>query len=155
MSSTLCPAVTCRRVGLNRIDDLLALETACFSADRILRRNLRRLLVSPTAYCLGAYRSGRLVGSMIVLFRRNSRKAWIYSLAVSSELRGMGIGRRLMARAEQEVRRRGCSHIRLEVRMDNFSALRMYEQSGYVYTAVIPGYYADGTHAFVMNKELS
>lgn len=155
MSPTLSADVICRRVGLNRTDDLLALEEACFSTDRAKRRNLRNLLRSPSAYCLGAYLDGELVGSSVVLFRRNSRSCRVYSLAVSPAMRGMGIGRTMMIKAEREARRRGCDRIRLEVRMDNIPAIRLYESLGYADTEVLPEYYEDGTHAFVMRKELN
>lgn len=154
MSPTPCADVVCRRVGLNRTDDLLALEEASFPTDRISRRNLRRLLQSPSAYCVGAYLDGELAGSMVVLFRRNSVSARIYSIAVAGHFRGMGIGRRMMVKAEREVMARGCVRMRLEVRMDNTTAIRLYESLGFVDTQVIPGYYEDGAHAFVMRKEL-
>jgi ribosomal protein S18 acetylase RimI-like enzyme len=98
MSLKECSEVVVRRVGLNRMDDLLALEEACFQSDRI--------------------------------------------------------GRRLLARAEQEALRRGCCRIRLEVRMENVFAIRLYERLGFSDSAVLPGYYEDGAHAFVMRKEL-
>jgi ribosomal protein S18 acetylase RimI-like enzyme len=95
-----------------------------------------------------------LAGSMVILFRSNSRSARVYSLAVSAAARGMGIGRRMMAKAERETRMRGCSRMRLEVRMDNMPAIRLYESLGFIDTSVLPGYYDDGAHAFVMRKEL-
>ena len=147
--------VLIRRVGLNRADDLLALEAACFSTDRTTPRNLRNLLLSPSAYCAGAYHRGELVGSMVTLFKSNSRSARIHSLAVSAGARGQGIGQRMMVRAEREARMRGCTRMRLEVRMDNLPAIRLYERLGFADTAVISGYYDDGAHAFVMLKELS
>lgn len=147
--------VVCRRVGLNRINDLLALEEACFTSDRSKRRNLRHLLQSPSAYCLGTYHRGVLVGSMVILFKSNSRSARIHSLAVSVGVRGQGIGRRMMAKAEREARIRGCNRMRLEVRMDNLPAIRLYKCFGFVDTAALPGYYDDGAHAFVMRKELT
>jgi ribosomal-protein-alanine acetyltransferase len=153
MSPTLCADVVCRRVGLNRISDLLALEAECFTTDRISRRNLRNLLRSPSACCVGAYHAGKLVGSMVILFRSNSRSARVYSLAVWPAARGMGIGGRMMARAEREARMRGCNRMRLEVRMDNIPAIRLYEGLGFRDTNVLPGYYEDGAHAFVMRKE--
>jgi ribosomal-protein-alanine N-acetyltransferase len=154
MNPTLKADIVIRRVGLNRIDDLLALEYNCFSCDRISRRNLRNLLLSPSACCLAAYHGGELVGSMVVLFRSTSRVARIYSLAVATTARGMGVGRRMMARAEKEARARGCDRLRLEVRMDNLPAIRLYEGLGFTDTRVIPGYYEDGTHAMVYRKEL-
>jgi ribosomal-protein-alanine acetyltransferase len=147
--------VLIRRVGLSRVDDLLALEAACFATDRTIRRNLRNLLRTPSAYCAGAYHGGELVGSMVILFRSNSQSARVHSLAVSPSLRGTGIGRRMMTAAEREARKRGCSRMRLEVRMDNISAIRFYEHLGFIDTSVLPGYYDDGSHAFVMWKDLA
>ncbi|MCF7847311.1 MAG: GNAT family N-acetyltransferase [Kiritimatiellales bacterium] len=155
MNPTLSAAVVIRRVGLSRIDDLLALEESCFSCDRSNRRNLRHLLLSPSAYCLGVYHGGELVGSMVVLFRSNSCVARIYSLAVAHAARGLGVGRRLVAKAEQRARARGCTWMRLEVRMDNFPAIRLYESQGFADTEVLCGYYEDGAHAFVFRKELN
>ena len=146
--------VLIRRVGLNRADDLLALEAACFSTDRTTRRNLRNLLRSPSAYCASAYRRGELIGSMVILFRSNSTSARVHLLGVSAAERGQGIGRRMMDRAEREARKRGCNRMRLEVRMDNLPAIRFYEHLGFIDTSVLPGYYDDGSHAFVMRKEL-
>ncbi|WP_372806427.1 GNAT family N-acetyltransferase [Pontiella sp.] len=154
METNACAGVVCRRVGVNRIDDLLALEEACFECDRISRRNLRNLLRSPSACCLGVFLGKELVGSMVVLFRRNTRSARIYSVAVASAQRGRGIARRLMARAEREARGRGCTRMRLEVRLDNFPAIKLYESLGFASARIIPEFYEDGTHAMVYRKEL-
>jgi ribosomal-protein-alanine acetyltransferase len=153
MKPAVCADVALRRVGLNRIDDLLSLEE-CFPTDRISRRNLRNLLQSQSAYCAGAYIDGELVGSMVVLFRRNTRIARIYSIVVAPSARGMGIGRRLLTRAERVARERGCIRIRLEVRMDNIPALRLYESLGFEDIKILPGYYEDGTHGMRYRKEL-
>jgi ribosomal-protein-alanine acetyltransferase len=147
-------AIFIRSVGLNRIDDLLALEEASFPTDRINRRNLRNLLRSESACCMGAYASGKLIGSMVILFRAGTTSARIYSLAVTEAARGLGVGRKLMARAEREARKRGCSKIHLEVRADNVPAMRLYEKLGFEKTAVLPGYYEDGSPASKYRKEV-
>lgn len=148
-------AVTFRRIGMNRIADFLALEESCFTCDRVSRRNLRHLLQSPSAYCLGAYRDGKFIGSMIVLFKKNTHVGRIYSLAVSESARGLGVGRGFVIHAEKEARRRGCTRMRLEVRMGNIPAIRVYEELGYEDTKTLPGYYEDGTHALVYWKHLA
>jgi ribosomal-protein-alanine acetyltransferase len=147
-------AIYIRSVGLNRIDDLLALEESSFPTDRINRRNLRNLLRSKSACCLGAYASGKLIGSMVVLFRAGTRSARIYSLAVDKAARGRGVGRSMMARAEREARKRGCIKMRLEVRADNVPAMRLYEKLDFEKTQVLPGYYEDGSPANVYRKEI-
>ncbi|MDF7801727.1 GNAT family N-acetyltransferase [Pontiellaceae bacterium B1224] len=154
MKPEIGAAIFIRRVGLNRIDDLLALEESSFPTDRISRRNLRNLLRSESACCLGAYSSGALIGSMVILFRAGTRSARIYSLAVSEAARGRGVGRRMMARAEQEVRKRGCVKMRLEVRPDNIPAIRLYEKLGFKKTQELSGYYEDASSAHVYRKDL-
>ena len=154
MNQILCTHVVIRRLGLNRLDDLLALEESSFSTDRISRRNLRNLLRSPSACCLGAYQDGNLVGSMVILFRRNTRVARIYSIAVAPAARSMGIGRKMMLRAEREAKAHGCDRLRLEVRLDNTSAIRLYESLGFEDTQILPGYYEDGAVGMVYRKSL-
>ncbi len=154
MNTLFYSNVHIRRIGENRIDDLLALEEACFETDRSSRRNLRNLLRSASVSCLGAYHRGAVVGSAVILFRAGTRSARIYSLAVDASARGLGVGRRMMERAEKEARLRGCDRLRLEVRMDNIPAIRLYERFGFASTHVLNGYYEDGAHAFVMRKEL-
>jgi ribosomal protein S18 acetylase RimI-like enzyme len=95
-----------------------------------------------------------MIGSMVVLFRVGTRVARIYSLAVRVNARGRGIGRRMLARAENEARRRGCTRLRLEARLDNTPAIRLYENMGFVDVKVTPGYYEDGAHAMIYQKEL-
>ncbi|MCF7818442.1 MAG: GNAT family N-acetyltransferase [Kiritimatiellales bacterium] len=154
VQTTSKPSVVCRRVDLNMTDALIGLENACFECDRISRRNLRRLLCSPSALCIGAFLGKELTGSMVVLFRSNSSVARIYSLAVSPHARGLGIGKRMIAKAEQEARARKCRCLRLEVRLDNPAAIRLYERCGLTHTKVLPEYYEDGTNALVFWKEL-
>ena len=155
MNPTLSFDVACRRVGLNRLDDLLSLEAACFETDRINRRNMRHLLSSPSACCIGAYADNLLAGDLVLLSPRNSRSARIYSLAVAQSFRGRGIGRELMLAAEEAALRRNCNRLRLEVRWDNLTAIRLYERLGFRQVKSIPGYYEDGANAVVMHKEIS
>ncbi|VGO22017.1 GNAT family N-acetyltransferase [Pontiella sulfatireligans] len=154
MTSTQRSNVVIRRVGLKMTDALLALEAACFDIDRTNRRNMRYLLTSPSVMCTGVFREGELVGAMVMLFRSNAAVARIYSLAVVPEFRGQGIGRKLLATAERKARARGCTRMKLEVRMDNIPAIRLYESLGYVDTEVRPEYYEDRAAAFIFRKAL-
>lgn len=143
-----------RRVGLGRFNDLLDLEYACFSSDRISRRNLQRLLCSESASSYGAYQQGKVIGSLVLLFRKGSYIARIYSLAVRSDARSAGIGTRLVMRAEREARLHGCRRIRLEVRVDNDTAIRMYKKMGYCKVRMLPAYYEDKTDGILFIKSL-
>jgi ribosomal protein S18 acetylase RimI-like enzyme len=56
----------------------------------------------------------------------------IHQLATHPDLRGLGIGSRLVAAAEARIRDRGLTMARLSVEHDNPRALALYERLGYV-----------------------
>ena len=80
----------------------------------------------------------------LVLLRRGSARARLYSIAVDEAARGQGLGRRLLADAEAQARAAGCRGLRLEVRQDNAAANALYQAAGYRPLAALPGYYEDG-----------
>jgi GNAT superfamily N-acetyltransferase len=55
----------------------------------------------------------------------------VHDLAVLPEFRGRGVGRALLAAAEERARARGCAKLTLEVREDNARARGLYEQCGF------------------------
>ena len=55
----------------------------------------------------------------------------IHDLSVLPALRGMGIGRALLAAVEREARATGCCRVTLEVREDNLRARRTYAAAGF------------------------
>jgi GNAT superfamily N-acetyltransferase len=55
----------------------------------------------------------------------------VHDLAVLPEYRGRGIGRALLAAAEQRARARGCAKLTLEVLETNDGARRLYESFGF------------------------
>lgn len=61
----------------------------------------------------------------------------IEMLALPSELRGQGLGARLLVLAEQEARRRGCHHMLLDTQA--FQARPFYEQHGFSVFGQIEG----------------
>ena len=132
------------------IDALIALESASFASDRLSRRAFRRLIERPSAVTLIAEEAGCPAGYCMVLVRRGSSLARLYSLA--AVLRGLGRG--LLAAAEQAARGHGCTRLRLEVRADNDRALGLYLQNGFCRIGARPGYYRDGTPALVLEKRL-
>lgn len=136
------------------LDALLALEQQGFRGDRLSRRQYRHHLRNPRARLLAADAGGRLAGSALLLFRRGARVARLYSLAVDPAWRGHGVGRRLLDACEREAGRRGCTHVRLEVRVDNQAAQALYEGRGYRRTGQRVGYYEDGVDAWRYEKRI-
>jgi len=146
---------TIRQARPADLDAVDALEGESFTADRISRRSYRRLLARSSATVLVATETtGEVVGSLVLLFRKGSHRARIYSLAVTRAARKSGIGRNLLAAAEKSAAERGAGTVVLEVRADNLDAIRLYERLGYRATGRKKDYYADGEAAISMVRTL-
>jgi ribosomal protein S18 acetylase RimI-like enzyme len=148
------PGLVLRDATLADIDELAQLEERCFDGDRLSRRSFRSLL-SRSSSSLRVARIGRqLAGYSVTLFRRGSRLARLYSIAVAPEARGGGLARKMLADAEATARRRGMSGLRLEVRADNSAATALYRTEGYEPDGRRENYYEDGATAFRWTKRL-
>lgn len=150
-------AVTDVRVRRATNDDLAALvqlEQDSFVADRMSERQWRRHLDSLSANVQVAVRDRRIVGAAVLFHRRGSDIARIYSIAVAVAERGGGIGSLLLDAVEQSARRRGLKRLRLEVRVDNVAAGRLYERQGFSRFDTLAAYYEDGADAYRYQKAL-
>jgi ribosomal protein S18 acetylase RimI-like enzyme len=147
--------MTIRKAEPGDLVALARLEESAFASDRLSRRSFLALSKSQTACLLVAREGEALAGYVLVLFRRGSHAARLYSLAVDSSKAGCGIGARLLAAAEAAAIDRGASALRLEVRADNPGAIRLYEGSGYRAIGTRASYYADGIAALRFERALA
>lgn len=132
---------------------LVALESR-FPGDRLSPRQFRHHLGNPRAR-LRVVLQGRVVaGYTLVLLRRGCRVARLYSIAVDPASRGAGLGARLLADAEAQARKAGAVALRLEVRVDNAAAIKLYQRRGYRRFASLPDYYQDGAEAWRYERVL-
>ncbi|MDX6750417.1 GNAT family N-acetyltransferase [Geminicoccaceae bacterium 1502E] len=138
----------------SHVEALVALEQRIFAGDRLSRRSFRRLVGRPSAVFLVAEGEGALCGYALVLLRRGSRIARLYSLARDPAVAPPGTGRALLGAAEAAAREGGAAAMRLEVRMDNDAALQLYGKCGYRSLERLPSYYQDGADGVRMEKRL-
>ena len=115
---------------------ILQLETESFSNpwtgdtfDRMLSVPVGRVYVVRTE-------AGQIVGFCACWLIDD--ELHVNTIAVSEQLRGRGIGSRLMA---EVLARTGAPRATLEVRRSNEAALRLYEKFGFKVTAVRHKYY--------------
>ena len=126
------PRARLRRGRLRDLDVLLALEREFFTWDhQISRRGFRHFIASSKSTLIVAEIGGQMAGCVLVLYRRGSKLARLYTIAVDRRFQGRGLARRLLAAAEKNATRRGRRIMRLEVRADDAGAITLYETSGY------------------------
>lgn len=85
-------------------------------------------LSGPASIVLVARGADAIDGSVMVGF--DGHRGWVYYLAVAPGHQRGGLGRALMAAAEDWLRGRGAPKIQLMVREDNHAALDFYEALG-------------------------
>jgi [ribosomal protein S18]-alanine N-acetyltransferase len=101
-----------------------------------------------------AEEDGEIAGFLIA--QREARKiVHIVTIDVLKAWRRRGVGSLLMEAAEQWTCDHGLRMIGLETAQNNYVAQRFYVARGYLKVGEIEQYYADGTTAWVMVKELS
>ena len=100
-----------------------------------------------------AEEAGEVVGFLIA--KREPRKILhIVTIDVVEAWRRRGVGSVLMDAAEQWARDHELCLIGLETAQDNLGAQRFYAARGYRKVDKVEHYYADGTAAWIMVKEL-
>lgn len=170
LSGWSCPSASDRRRLMHRgisqvrratsrdIEGILALE-ALFPGDRMTRRSLARLVRSPTASiwvaCSRKVPSDCVQAALVLLIRRNTRVARVYSLAVAPAVRGQGLATALVETAQRWATDAGKLAISLEVRCDNLAARALYQRLGYTPVSALSGYYDDGGDGIRLQKKLS
>jgi ribosomal protein S18 acetylase RimI-like enzyme len=146
--------VTIRSARAEDVEALLAIEQQVFSTDLLSRRSFHRYLTVPSAAVVVAAHADAAIGYAIVLFRRGSPIARLYSIAVAPHLAGRRIGATLLSAAEEAALGRDCAVLRLEVREDNGAAIARYQKSGYRPFGRFRAYYEDGAPALRFEKAL-
>lgn len=70
-----------------------------------------------------------LIGTIIAGF--DGHRGWIYSLAVKKQYRNKGVGSILLKKALEELKKRGCLKVNLQVEGDNSKIVTFYEKNGF------------------------
>jgi ribosomal-protein-alanine N-acetyltransferase len=137
------------------VDQLMAYEHEMFGTEawsaqayraEIADRRTRHYLAVEGA-------DGALLGWAGVLVAGDS--AELLTVGVVPAARRRGLARRMLADLYEAARTRGAVELFLEVRVDNTSAIALYEREGFVDVGRRRGYYAGGrVDALVMRKPL-
>ena len=152
--SNTSPNIDVRLASIDDLKALLILESKAFTGDRLSRRSFRHAITSSGSALFVAMQEGELLGYALLHLRQGTRLARLYSLAVSPEARGLGIGKLLIQACEKKAIKQGKMLLRLEVSDVNHNAIALYQKMGYKEFGHYDAYYEDQTDAIRMQKRL-
>lgn len=126
-------SVVIRHAQHRDIEQLLSLDSALPNTTRLDSTVLHRLIGDENTDLLVAEDDGAVRGYAIVLYRPGYHSARLYSILVEPQGGGrtVTIANELLTTAEEVARSRGTVTMRLEVSLENESAIALYERAGY------------------------
>lgn len=127
------------------------IEAICFPKDAWPLWDIIGVLALPNVVRFKAICDGQTVGFIAGDLRPAEKLAWIATIGVLPEYRQRGIGTALLQACEANAR---MPKVRLNVRVSNDPAIRLYKQSGYFQVGLWPRYYQDGEDALILEKKL-
>jgi len=144
-----------RTATLNDLDRLMKLEERSFISDRFTRAQYKHLLTKAHATIYVIDQLEQILGAAVLLWRKGSSTAKLYSFMIDPAFQGRGLGGQLIDRCVTECQKRGCRTLALEVRMDNLKAIKLYERHGFIRQSLLANFYADGTDGYEMRRPIS
>jgi len=141
--------VILRRMEAGDIDSVCAIEERAFPSPWS-RQSFEEEMENDLAIHLVADIEDRIAGYIGAW--RVLDEGHITNLAVDTDWRRQGLGRRLLDSMETQLYREGTRRVTLEVRVSNEPALSLYRRQGYRERGVRKRYYQDNEDAYIMWK---
>jgi ribosomal-protein-alanine N-acetyltransferase len=143
-----CRVIT--KAGPLHATALAAIHSRAFPSDEFWdERIIAGQLSQPGVFGLLDKRGGMLLARMA------ADEAEVLTVAVVPERRQQGVGAGLLTAAAQEARARGATRLFLEVSTRNPAARGLYQSLGFAQVGRRRAYYADGSDALVLRKDLT
>lgn len=128
------------------------IEAICFPQDAWPLWDIIGVLTLPNVLRYKAVEDEEIVGFIATDVRPAERIAWIATIGVLPQYRKRGIGTALLQICEMNV---PSPRIRLNVRVSNDPAIRLYKDLGYLQVGIWPHYYQHGEDALILEKKLN
>lgn len=148
-----------RPAMLADVNALCALENASFEFDKLTKRRIKYWVNAPNAIFLVACEKKpeqvlKVMAYALVIMRKGSRSARLYSIASDKNARGYKLGEQLLLAAETRAVEQRSLFMRLEVAIDNHHAIALYERLGYKQFGLYKEYYENKVDALRMHKAI-
>ena len=136
------------------LTEVMALEQSVFLNDAWSEHSMLGEIESPNTYYLGVF-DLELIGYAGLSTIPGSFTSDIQTIAVSTAKQGKGIGRKLMEALIAKAKAQGSEQVLLEVRVDNQSAIALYEKLGFERIDIRKRYYQpDNVDAAIMRLKV-
>lgn len=150
--------LTIRKAKIKDLDDLVEIEKSAFDQNYyylISKSQFNYLLTKANAEIWLAFQGEVKCGMIVLLYRKNSHYARLYSISVLPDFQGRGIGNQLMAHGQKSIIAKGLKEIRQEVRSDNKKLIKKYKKDGFKIYVKQSKYYPDGVSCCKLKKNLN
>ena len=131
-----------RKATAGDIDTVSEIEQKCFQGPTAYPKSqLSYLILKANSTSIVETENGKLHGFIIVTYRSGSQTGSIETIDVDPQFQNQGVGKRLLAAAEADMKQRGMQFSQLETSEGNQAALSLYRKAGYVFKRRLPGFY--------------
>lgn len=130
-----------RRMTLTDVDAVAAIERATFPTPWSRDAFVQEMTANAVARYLVAEAGGEVIGyagAWLIL-----DESHITNVAIREDMRGLGLGRKLMQELLQYLSNLGAAYATLEVRVSNERAQRLYQSLGFIPVGRRKQYYED------------
>lgn len=125
----------------SHINSLLEIEYECFQND-CFKLSKDNFLYHIKKQNIFVFLCDNIVAGYILILRYK-KSIRIYSIAVKNNYKNMGIGKKLCDYAIEYSKLNLKNKVYLEVRVSNFSAIKLYEKLGFKFYKKLQNYYCD------------
>jgi len=143
-----------RNATADDIDALLEIEKKSFDCYWLKKENFLHLIKKGNCDFIVLIADKIVAGYALALYKKNSKKAYLYSIAIETKYRKKSFGKNLLAEIENRARQKKCTSLHLEVKVSAIGVINFYKKSGYKEKHVIENYYGPFGDAVVYQKNI-
>ena len=138
---------------IKQLDQLFKIEEDCFDQEAFTKQQIAYLLSDINTIALIAKSNVDIAGFVIaqIEVEENTEYGHIVTINVAPKFRRKGIATRMLQEIESFLKQRSITQIRLEVREDNNTALKLYNKLDYKTQGKLDRYYGN-KHGIYLKK---
>jgi ribosomal-protein-alanine N-acetyltransferase len=126
---------------------LIDLDNICIEEEKFHNKQWEYLLLKAKSSVFIALINGNIIGSMVILLRKNIANARIYILNVHPAYRRKGVGSLLMDTTLKFLKHMRYKKLTVDTGIDNLAAINLYASKGFSVDKILNKYYSNGKNA--------